>query len=158
MAAAAAALVFLPISLFADDLQNCDSSLRAPPCSSGTRRAAAELPALAAAAQKHSQEGSSPADVSGASVLAEGRLIVGQCCFSDKPSCNCSPGSRSLSEHGRRSSYKLCFFFFFLPQIMVEGPFADGGWLEVPADGFNLPSSCQHSSLIRFFWPQFGSD
>lgn len=110
VAAAAAALVFIPISLFADDLQNCDSSLQAPLCSSGITRAVAELPVLAAAVQKHSQEGSSPADVSGASVLAEGRLIVGQCCFSDKRSCNYSPGSRSLSEHGRRSSYKLFFF------------------------------------------------
>lgn len=90
-AAAAAALVFIPISLFAVDLQNCDPSLQAPLCSGGVTRAAEELPVLAAAVQKPSQEAGGPADVSGAGVLAEGRVIVGKCCFSDKPSSNYSP-------------------------------------------------------------------
>lgn len=35
LGAAAAALVFSPVSLFADDLQNCDPTLQAPLCAPG---------------------------------------------------------------------------------------------------------------------------
>lgn len=53
-AAAAAALLFIPISLFADDLQNCDSTLQAPLRSSGIMKVVEKLSVLATVEWKRS--------------------------------------------------------------------------------------------------------